>query len=251
MTNIQGKYISAILIDDDPSARNILEKFLETEGDVQILAKLENTQKAIESIEKFKPTVVFLDINMPEEDGIHFATRLRKTGIDVLLVFTTAFCNYALDAFPLKPFDFLVKPFGPEEVMRVINNIESLKKKENVSIWSAGNIGKLKLRISRGFIFIKPIEILYVKSTGNTCELITFTGETIKLHSTLSETVESANHSNLIRINRGVAINFEHITRIERKMKKCMLTQNGNEISFPLTQKSLLYLERMNSLKLG
>ena len=115
----------AIIVDDDHSSRNILQKFLEIDNKVIVVASENNTTSAMMAFERFIPDVIFLDINMPVEDGLKFAQKLRLLDSDVQIIFTTAYSNYAASAFSLKPLDYLVKPFGLSEVFDVLTKIEN------------------------------------------------------------------------------------------------------------------------------
>ena len=106
----------ACIIDDDKAARQILQKYLEISGKIEVVESLSDTQFALVVIRRQKPDVLFLDINMPNEDGLQFAGRLREVNPSIPIVFTTAYTNYALPAFKIKPIDYLVKPFSFQEL---------------------------------------------------------------------------------------------------------------------------------------
>jgi two-component system, LytTR family, response regulator len=250
------RLITALLIEDDSQARNILQKFLEDEEKVFVVGSLDNTLQAEEIIMKHNPDVIFLDIHMPYESGISFATRLKESGDETLLVFTTAFGNYALDAFQLKPFDFLVKPFGMNEISTLLKKIEKHIECEELSITSVSskvNQGKLKFRTNHGYLFLAPHEIFYVRSIRNYCELVLTSGEVEKVLSPISAISKQFIGSNFHMINRSLFINLSYIIRIDRKFKKCVMGSNKYEYEFelPITVKSLNFLENLNTVKLG
>jgi len=249
-----GKMIKAILIDDDYSARNILQKFLEDEEKVHVISSLENTLQAIELIEKHHPDVVFLDINMPYENGLNFASRMKTSGIGTMLVFTTAFHNYAFEAFNLKPFEFLVKPFGVNDISNLVCKIESklnCKKIDSDSNLIFEKLGKLKFKTVQGYMFLLPNEIVYIRSIRNYCEIYLISGNYEKICSPISEIYNDICQKNFYMINRSVIINLSYIVRFDRKLKKCLLCENKVEFEFPVSQKNLNFFETMNTVKLG
>jgi len=248
------RLITALLIEDDSQARNILQKFLEDEDKVFVVGSLDNTLQAEEIIMKHNPDVIFLDIHLPFENGISFAARLKETGDETLLVFTTAFGNYALEAFELKPFDFLVKPFGINEISTLLKKIEShIESKElsSNSVFSKANQGKIKFRTNHGFLFLLPHEIFYVRSRRNYCELVLTSGKVEKVLSTISALSKEFSGGNFHMINRSLIINLSYIIRIDRKFKKCVMSSNENEFELPITNKNLNFLENLNTVKLG
>jgi DNA-binding LytR/AlgR family response regulator len=248
------RFITALLIDDDSSARNILQKFLEFEDKVLIVASLGNTLLAEETIIKYEPDVIFLDINMPYENGLRFAKRIKESDIETLVVFTTAFKNYALEAFPLKPFDFLVKPFGIDEISILLQKIENYID----SIKFSGNqtpmmplTDKFRFKTNHGYIFLLPHEIIFIRSIRNYCELYLTSGSVEKIHLPISVISKEFARGNFRMINRSIIINLSYITRIDRKLKKCVVCSNEKEFELPITLKNLAYFENLNALKLG
>jgi two-component system, LytTR family, response regulator len=249
-----GWLFSALVIDDDPSARNILEKFLETDGRVNVLHGLESVVNAIEIIEKQEPDVIFLDINMPYEDGLHFATRLRQAGNNFILIFCTGFKNYALEAFELRPFDFLVKPFGIDEIKRVTDKIVSELSKRNIrsnKIWSEEKLGKYKFKVSNGFVFLKPTEILYFRCAGNFSELLTTSGEMFKVQLNISMIYEYLNSPQFFKVSRSAIVNIDYIISFEKKNRSCCVKSGSVECEFILTSKGMNELEDLLLIKLG
>lgn len=249
-----GWLFSAIVIDDDSSARNILEKFLETDGRVKVLSGLESAVNAFETIEKLNPDVIFLDINMPQVDGIQFATRLKSAGNNSLLIFCTAFRNYAMQAFDLRPYDFLVKPFGINEIFNLIEKIAKEFSKRNIKtnkLWSLKNFGKFKFKTANGFVFLEPSDFFYARCLGNGCELITNTGVTLKIQQTISDMYFNLEGSQFYKVNRSSIINTDYIVSVDKKNKTCKVKSNAMESKFVLTSKSLNDLESLLMVKLA
>src|ERR1700739_651748 len=101
--------ISCMIIDDEPLAHEVLETFISKFPDFVVVKKCTDAYEAIDFIYKTPVDLVFLDINMPEVDGISF---LRAIKNPPLTIFTTAYREYALDGFDLNIIDFLLKPFS-------------------------------------------------------------------------------------------------------------------------------------------
>jgi DNA-binding LytR/AlgR family response regulator len=245
---------SALVIDDDPSARNILEKYLEATGKVEVFAGLDSAVDAIEKIELLEPDVIFLDINMPYEDGLQFAARLKKTKNASLLIFCTAFKSYALDAFELRPFDFLVKPFGITDIELLVDKIirEFIQKNDSPDQHdNADTFGKYKLRIPNGYLFIKANEIIFVKSLDAGCRLLTIEGDEISILQRLSNIHSYFGDQHFFKINRGTIVNIDYIVSVERKRRCCLMKVNDFEQEFKISKKHFNILENLLVIKLG
>ena len=245
-----------IIVDDDNSARNILQKFLEVDDRVVVQGCCGNTREAMDIIERVVPDVIFLDINMPIEDGLQFAKKLRAQKIDVQIIFTTAYANYAIEAFSIRPVDYLVKPFGIEEVLNVLVKVEDLIDKRQATqqqekIWGNQIPDVIKLKTMKGYSFIDPGEILYIKVIGANSELVLCSGEKIVVFSILKNIYEELRNYDFMRINRAVVINLRFVDYVERKTKKCVLFCKDTKIEFPISRSVFQHLENMKSIKLG
>lgn len=248
--------IQAIIVDDDNSARSILQKFLELDDRVVLLGSVSNTSDAMEIFERLSPDVVFLDINMPEEDGLQFARKLRDKEIEVSIIFTTAYKNYAMEAFSIRPIDYLVKPFGLDQVLNVLFKVEKhLDEKEaeqkNDKLWGNKIANVIKFKTKNGYSFVNLTEIIYIKVIGANTELVLCKGEKIRVLSILKDIYEEIKNDDFLRINRSVVINLKFVERIERKTKNCILVCNNKKMEFPITNSVFKHLEKMKSIKLG
>src|SRR5262249_2379561 len=107
--------IRAIIVDDETPARARLRKLLKDQADVELVGECANGRQAVETIQKQKPDLAFLDIQMPGLSGIDVCHALNSVGIQLpLVVFVTAYAEYALKAFEVHAMDYLRKPFDRE-----------------------------------------------------------------------------------------------------------------------------------------
>src|SRR5215471_19882572 len=112
----------ALIVDDERLARNELRRLLQNFPEVDIVGEARNADEAFVQIEQLQPELVFLDIQMPGADGFHLLERLENAP---LVIFTTAFDQYALKAFEVNALDYLVKPIAPERLRTAIEKILS------------------------------------------------------------------------------------------------------------------------------
>ena len=120
--------LTALIIDDEPLARQELQYLLDRDGDVQVLAQGSNGIEAVELIRTHKPDVVFLDVRMPGLDGFAVLKKLialdRKARLPQV-VFATAFDQYAVKAFEVNAVDYLLKPFDSKRVVRTLEKVRA------------------------------------------------------------------------------------------------------------------------------
>jgi two-component system response regulator LytT len=120
--------LTALIIDDEPLARQELQYLLDAAGDVSVLAQGSNGIEAVDLIRTHKPDVVFLDVRMPGLDG--FAVLRKVLALDrrarlPQVVFATAFDQYAVKAFEVNAVDYLLKPFDGKRVVRTLEKVRA------------------------------------------------------------------------------------------------------------------------------
>ncbi|MFA0373164.1 response regulator, partial [Vibrio sp. 10N.222.54.F6] len=127
MTNPAVKpNVTAIIADDEALLRHHLDKSLaEVWPELEIVSKATNGLEAMQSIQQFEPDVVFLDIRMPELDGISLAKQLNKLDSPPLVVFITAYDEYAVKAFEHNAMDYLLKPINEERLLATCKKVQA------------------------------------------------------------------------------------------------------------------------------
>lgn len=108
-----ARVIRALVIDDEPLARNMIREMLESDPDVEIVADCANGREAIAAIKHFSPDIIFLDVQMPELGGFEVLESLEDGAVPYV-IFATAYDQYAVRAFEVHAFDYLLKPFDRE-----------------------------------------------------------------------------------------------------------------------------------------
>lgn len=168
----------------------------------------------MELLQAFAPDdlfqLVFLDIMMDEMDGIELARRIRRMNTGVLLVFTTTSQEYVFDAFPLHPFDYLVKPYGQETLDGVLQEalrVLSIREPEIV------------VRASRTEVRVAVERIVAAVSQGHTVELALSDGSLLRCNVTFSEIQRKlAEESRFLMCNRGILVNMDHVLSIDGEL---------------------------------
>ncbi|CAK3549640.1 Uncharacterized response regulatory protein VPA0021 [Vibrio crassostreae] len=118
--------VTAIIADDEALLRHHLDKSLaEVWPELEIVSKAQNGLEAMQSIQQLEPVVVFLDIRMPELDGISLAKKLNKLASPPLVVFITAYDEYAVKAFEHNAMDYLLKPINEERLLATCQKVQA------------------------------------------------------------------------------------------------------------------------------
>lgn len=115
--------ITAVLIDDERPALRILEILLQNIPEVSVIGSYTNPIQAIEDIKKLTPTIVFLDIHMPQMQGLEAGSQIMDVSPDTDIIFVTAYDQYALEAFDLHAIDYIRKPINPERLRKSIDRV--------------------------------------------------------------------------------------------------------------------------------
>lgn len=135
--------IKAILVDDEKLALKVLEEMLKKHKNVEIVGSYTNPLDAISELDKTRPQVVFLDIEMGQHNGIELADQFLCGQCQIEIIFVTAFSEYAIEAFELNAIDYLLKPVSPARLKNALERISNEPEKElirqNFYIKSMGN----------------------------------------------------------------------------------------------------------------
>ncbi|MFC2114546.1 LytR/AlgR family response regulator transcription factor [Bacteroidota bacterium] len=114
--------IKALIIDDEPLARELIRNYLKNSTDIEILGECENGFTALQSIQQHKPDLIFLDIQMPKISGFELLEVLDEKPH---IIFTTAFDQYAIKAFEMNAIDYLLKPFSKDRFDQALQKVRT------------------------------------------------------------------------------------------------------------------------------
>ena len=119
---------TCIIIDDEPLSRDVLRKYIHEVTDLEIVAECSDAIEATHQLNQGRIDILFLDINMPGLSGISFA---RSLTVSPLIIFTTAYPEYAVEGFELDATDYLVKPYSFERFLKAVNRaLERLREND-------------------------------------------------------------------------------------------------------------------------
>ncbi len=199
--------LTALIVDDEPIARNFLERYCEKNGTIRVVGSFPDSETAYEYLQQNEVDILFLDVEMPGDSGFQL---LDKLIVMPKVILTTSKTDYAYDAYQYKVSDYLKKPFTYirfQEAMERINSSYADKtaapKKEDVFIKSNGK-----------FIRLNYEDILYIESVGDYVKYCTFDKKYIT-HSTLKAVEEKMDKGHFMKVHRSYIVNLRKINNIE------------------------------------
>ncbi len=224
--------LTALIIDDEPLARQELQFLLEDVGGTEVLAQGTNGIEAVELIRSHKPDLVFLDVQMPGLDGFAVLKKLLALKIPLpQVVFATAYDQYAVRAFEVNAVDYLLKPFDRKRVMQTIekatarlstpvevssaDKLDALLRLVSEQTQSAKpNSGKVIVRAKNRLLLVDQREICFASIEGGTISVVTPTVEGQSNCRTLEELMDQLDPLAFWRAHRSFVVNIQHIREV-------------------------------------
>lgn len=232
----QSNAIRVVIIDDEEEARDVISTLLGEFHDVQIVGKADDADAGLALIMRENPDLVLLDINMPRKTGLDMVAELRSFNRIPAVVFVTAYDEFAIRAFKVSAFDYLLKPVDPAALSDMLMRFKSqrqeadLRMKVDALLNHFHHTERLRLNTRSGFLLIDPYEIMYAEADGNYTTLYFGTGDTEMFTITIGRLFEMMPAGQFARISRSVFINRNSLYRVDRKKRECELRKEGVSI---------------------
>lgn len=220
--------ITAIIVDDEQHARNLLQKVLEFfDHNIYVVAEAANLPEAIKLIHEWTPDVVFMDIDMPQYSGLQISDFFKEYNFK--LVYITAHDNYAIDALRIKAFDYLVKPVEVEQLQKCIERIEvELEAKEKQESSELTKISRLEINSLQGISYLPLEEIFYLEASA--MYTIVHTDHSQVIISKPLKDFEYLKASGFYRVHRSFMVNTSKIKRFIKVESDEVEMTNGVKI---------------------
>ena len=249
--------IRVVLADDERPARLFLVALLRSFPEVVIVGQATNGAEALQMIEQHRPDVALLDLQMPEVDGLSVVRLLRRSYLP-LVIFVTAYDEYAVKAFELNAVDYVTKPVGEprlrEAFRRVRERLEraDLKEvatthlREAVSAYDhlapAIHLERVPVRRKEDIVLVPVSQIASAVAEGELLHLMTARQERYTITYRLKDLEARLDPAKFIRLARGTLVNIDYILRVT-PMPGGLYTvnlQNGQELDVSRIQSRLL-----------
>lgn len=219
--------IKVVIVDDEADARFLIRNLLERHcaDKLQVVAEADDVKAAVETIQKYQPDVVFLDIRMNEGTGFDVLEQLPEKNFEV--VFVTAYDQYAVKAFQFSALGYLMKPIKIKDLKAVIDSIvernsnvkETSDKRLKVLIENYGDehkIKKLVIAHLEGFEVADLHDIVWLQGDGNYTHLHLQNGKRITATKALGAYEDLLNDYGFFRVHQSTVINLRHVSAYHR-----------------------------------
>lgn len=204
--------LKSIIIDDEPLAISILEKYTKEIKEIELLATFNNAVEAASFVQDHPLDLIFLDINMPVLDGLSF---LKSLDIKPMVIMTTAHENHALESFELQAIDYLVKPIPFPRFLKSVQRIIQLKKPQESLDQNNSEAKSIFVKIDKKKLQkIELDKIILIESLKDYIRIKTDLGKYI-IHKTLSSFTEELPTDKFIRIHRSFTVAIDRIDSVE------------------------------------
>lgn len=204
--------LKCVIIDDEPLAVNVIRNYIDQVNGLELTASFNNAVESLEYIQKNKPDLLFLDINMPVLDGLTFLETLNPKPE---VIITTAHEEYALKGYELEVLDYLLKPIPFPRFMQAVSKAVKKKNLPEKPDSSGTDSDYLFVKIDKKKMKkINLEDILVIESLKDYIKIITKCGKFI-VHQTLSSFTDSLPQSRFLRIHRSFTISIDKVETVE------------------------------------
>ena len=239
--------IRALIVDDEPLARERIRTLLRDEADIQIAGECADGAAAVKAMEKDSPDLAFLDIQMPGLDGFGVLRAVAKERMPVV-IFVTAYDQHALRAFEAHALDYLLKPFKPARFKQAVQHAREQLAQRQAGAMSQGLlellgqtkpkrefVSRIAVRDGERTLFVKVEQIDYAESAGN--YVVLHAGkENHVVRETLGALEEKLDPKRFVRVSRSTLVNVEQIKELQPMFRgeHVVLLHNGKQV--PMTR---------------
>lgn len=212
--------IKVCIIEDEPEIRKLLRMIVERQEGFTVVSENGDFASAVSDFAKYRPDVVFVDIDLKGESGLECAKVLTELNPKLKVIFATAHSEYMANAFEIYAFDYLVKPFNVERVVKTLSRIkysaeeENAAKEEAAVVQSERYSDKLMIKGKEQVVFVDKKDIIFVERSDNATSIVT-EEETYKTSVSLSSIEEKLNAAEFMRCHKSYIINISRISKIE------------------------------------
>jgi len=252
MTDAARRSIRTIIADDERAARAHLASILACIPDVDVVGEVATGTDAVEVIERERPDLAFLDLEMPELDGLGVVRVVHKSRMP-LVVFVTAHDAYAVRAFQLNAVDYLLKPVLPERVLQTIERVRArlasdapVLEKETDRIKTTaeelrpravnGYLRRIPVRERNDILIVGVEQIAAVVAAGELLHIMGITGERHTIIYRLKDLEARLDPAIFVRVSRGALVNVDMIQRISPLSTGTYVVTLKNKAQLPVSR---------------
>lgn len=214
-----------LIVDDEPLARDRIREMVKDDPEVQVIAEARNGLEAFEAVAKYDPDIVFLDIQMPDMDGFEVLKNLNAEPLP-LIIFVTAYDQYALRAFDVHALDYLMKPFDRERFARALRHAKEQMKRPTderregrimallEEIKGARYLDRFAIKTGEKVLFVRSEDVDSIEAEGNYVRL-NVAGTSHMLRETINSVESQIDPRTFVRIHRSTIVNINEVKELQ------------------------------------
>ena len=222
-----------VVIDDEAAGRTLIKQYLTEYPSHIVVGEANNGVDAIKVINEFKPDLIFLDIQMPGLTGFEILQHLNEIP---QIIFSTAYDQYALQAFEVHAVDYLLKPYTRERFKHAIQRIRSEGQPnpiqplaESLMMNSSNYPERILVQIGQKLINIAVADIVWIEADGDYARLITLNGKYLSSYG-ISTLESKLNPNSFIRVHRSSLINLKYIKEVQKYVSSYDVIMQNNDV---------------------
>lgn len=236
--------LKVVIIDDEPLAIEELKYLLNLHTEIDSITTFNSPSEGETYIHQNKPDLVFLDIQMPRRNGIEIAKTMQGKLPDTKIIFVTAYDAYALDAFEVHAFDYLLKPISSNRLNTALNKLlaqmhtrpNHSTEKPFITLYKKGIYEPVKLS-----------DIIYCHSDEGLVTIYT-AHETYHYNGNFCNLKDGLHEHTFFRCHRSFIINLHHIEKIEPTERAYLVKMHGQETLIPVARSNSNQFKKLMSI---
>ena len=246
--NLNKEKPRAIIIESDEKSRDILVKELSSNERIDLSRLFPNTKEALQEVQSNRPYLIFIDLDIPGDDGFDFINTLNNLHLHPCVVYMSGNVNMAVQAIRHKAFDFLHTPLKPEEVLQCLNRFSSyafqccFTEKIDTILECVNPNTKIRFNTAHGFILLSPCYIVYCLADWNYTEIWLTRNRKEVVPLNIGKVEKMLPDRLFVRISRSVIINKSFIERLNRRNRMVTIVHGDSVQEFKVS------LERVKDL---
>jgi len=229
--------MTCFIVENEPSAQQLLTSLIEEyKPDFAILGIASTIEKAIHLINELNPELLFLDIEL--DDGTSFEILNSIDSSKCKIIFTTAYDNFAIEAFKFNAIDYLLKPYSPMQFVRAVDKAIKVKTKdqnyknliEAIKPNNKSDFQKFTISTENGIHIVKVNEIVRMEADGSYCKIYLNRGNLIIASSSLTKIESKLNPDQFKRVHKSHLVNIDQITQFSYEDGGYLILRNNEKI---------------------
>lgn len=224
--------IRCIAIDDEPMALEKLKSYIQKTSYLELVAACDSPADAIQIMSDTAVDAVFVDINMPDMNGLDFVKVLPEMP---LVVFTTAYSEYAVESYRVRAVDYLLKPYTFEEFQRAADYVQQQWLAKQKAPVAPADLDNVFLKVDYRYIRVSLKDIVFIEGMNEYLKIHLVSGDPYLVHTSFKQ-INNHLPENFLQVHRSYVVNVNHICEVERSV---ILLKGGKRISVSDSNKDM------------